>query len=166
MKSGWYLVVVVCSTVLAIACTGSPTTSPSGDSGSGSAAAAPSIAGVYNYESDATSMSCSDGTTVPLPMVTDTLTITQTGNRFDGELAIASTLPTPAGASFFEDCIINNDSTYSCVGQFSDANSVIVFNSEGRFTSTGFSGSTNLQMTLTEGTVCTWMKQERGTKLS
>ena len=159
MKARWYLCALLPLAVFAFACRDGSTTGPSGDAGS-----VPNVAGVYRYESDATTMNCSNGTTVPLPGVTDTLTLTQTGNRIDGELSIASTIPAPADASFFDNCLLSPDSTYSCSGEYRDANAVIVFNGGGRFTSTGFTGSTSLRMTLIDGTVCTWTKQERGTK--
>lgn len=124
------------------------------------------IAGRYDYESLATVMTCSDGTSVPLPSVTDVLTITQDGERFDGELAVAASVGAPAGASFFEDCRLAIGGAYTCSGQYSDANAVISFSGGGQFTADGFSGTMNLEMRLTDGTVCTWSKQERGTRIS
>jgi len=149
--------------LLAAACGdgGSPT-SPSGAGDS----APPSIAGRYTYESLATMMACTGGLNVPLPAVSDTLTITQSGNHFDGELAIAASVSAPSSATFFDDCLLSGSGAYTCSGEYRDANSVIAYSGGGQFNATGFTGSLNLRMTLTDGTVCTWTKQERGTKLS
>lgn len=155
---------------IAIGCGDSPTTPSSMGGGSsaagGTSTSVPNIAGRYNYESDAATMRCSNGTSVPLPAVSDTLTITQSGNRFDGELSIEPTVPVPGDASFFDDCIINPDSTYACDGEYRDSNAVVTFDGGGRFSGSGFTGTTNLRMAMADGTVCTWAKQERGTRIS
>ncbi len=151
---------------LALACSGGGDGPPTGPGSGNMTSTTPNIAGQYEYQADATTMTCSDGTTVPLPAITDTLTITQTGNRFSGELSMSSSVSTSGDATFFENCAINADSSYTCVGRFTDPNADIRFEGGGQFTSTGFSGSLNLTMTLTDGTVCTWTKQERGTKIS
>lgn len=146
---------------LFLAC-GDGSDSATGPSGGGSLL---DIAGRYDYESLATTMACSGGLSVPLPAVTDVLTITQDRNRFDGELDVAASVGAPADATFFDECILANGGAYTCTGEYRDSNAVITYSGGGQFTATGFNGSMNLRMTLADGTVCTWTKQERGTKI-
>ena len=148
---------------LTVACGGS---TPAGPTAAPASAAPPNVAGEYTYAAEATAMACSNGTTITLPAVTDTLVITQTGNRFSGELSISDRIPPPpGGATVFEECVINGDWSYACEGEYADPNAVIVFEGGGQFTPTGFSGALDLRMTMSEGTVCTWTKRESGTRV-
>lgn len=161
MRNTLRIYVVLAPSLLLGACLGGDgITGPSGGM-----AGPPNIAGQYTYSSAATTMTCADGTSIPLPAVTDTLTITQMGNRFTGRLAMSDAVPTSGGSSFFEECIINDDSSYTCAGEYQDPNAVIVFSGGGNFSATGFSGSIDLRMTLTGGLVCSWTKVENGVKL-
>jgi hypothetical protein len=155
---------VLVATITAGACAGggggvTGPTGPVGPSGP------PDIAGEYIYTAQGTTMACSDGGSIPLPTVSDRMTITQNGNRFTGVLAINDRLAAPGDAAFFEECRIENDASYGCSGDYSDSNATIVFTGGGTFSNSGFMGATDLTMTLASGVVCTWTKQESAVRV-
>ena len=126
--------------------------------------------GRYSYSSDATTMFCSDGTTVPLPAVSDEGTLTQDGNSFTFTLDIEASVPVSSGASSSSECMLINDTDFTCEGSFADENAVTTFSGSGMFSTIGsssvsFAGADDLMMTLNDGVFCTWSKTYSAEKI-
>ena len=126
--------------------------------------------GRYSYRSDATTMFCSDGTSIPLPAVTDEGTLTQNGMQFTFTLDIESSIAGVSGASTASECMLINDTEFTCEGSVADENAVTTFSGSGMFNtmgplSLGFVGADDLMMTLNDGVFCTWAKTYSAEKI-